>query len=156
MNWWPYVVLLIVLVGLMAFSVRNRRRQMAEQMVRAERIGVGTEVMTTSGLYGTVVARNADDTVMLSVAPGVEVRWAVAALRDAASLSDAYRRAMPATAEDTDESGDRDERAEDRGIDLDVDGKTYDDAGREVQLRKHDHGHGDEPAERRRDDQAGS
>ena len=156
MNWWPYVVLLIVLVGLMAFSVRNRRRQMAEQMVRAERIGVGTEVMTTSGLYGTVVARNADDTVMLSVAPGVEVRWAVAALRDAASLSDAYRRAMPATTEEADESGDRDEPAEDRGIDLDVDGKTYDAAGREVQLHKHDHGHSDEPAERRRDDQAGS
>ena len=151
MNWWPYVVVLIVLVGLMAFSVRNRRRQMAEQMVRAERIGVGTEVMTTSGLYGTVVARNADDTVMLSIASGVEVKWAVAALRDAPSLSDTYRRAIPADGEDGDDSGEPGQ-----AIDLDVDGKTYDDAGHEVQLHKHDHGQRDDAAERPRDDQAGS
>ena len=38
--------------------------------------------MTTSGLYGTVVARNDDETVTLSIAPGVEVKWAFAALRD--------------------------------------------------------------------------
>ena len=53
---------------------------------------VGSEVMTTSGLYGTVVAVGEDDTVTLSIAPGVEVKWAFAALRDVASLPAQYRR----------------------------------------------------------------
>ena len=87
----PFLLFLVVIVGLIAFSARARRRQAAVAEERAERIGVGSEVMTTSGLYGTVVARNDDDTVMMSVAPGVEVRWALAALRDVESLPAQYR-----------------------------------------------------------------
>jgi preprotein translocase subunit YajC len=93
-NWWPYVVIALLFVFLLGISLRNRRRQAAEEMVRASRIGVGTEVMTTSGLYGTVTAKNDDGTVLLSVAPGVEVKWATAALRDAASLNASYRRGI--------------------------------------------------------------
>jgi preprotein translocase subunit YajC len=93
-NWWPYVVIVLLFVVLVGISLRNRRRQVAEEMVRASRIGVGTEVMTTSGLYGTVTAKYEDGTVLLSVAPGVEVKWASAALRDAASLNASYRRGL--------------------------------------------------------------
>jgi preprotein translocase subunit YajC len=93
-NAWPYIVIVVLLLGMLLLSVRNRRRQMAEEMVRTSRIGVGTEVMTTSGLYGVVTAKNDDGTVLLSVAPGVEVKWAAAALRDAQSLSNNYRRGI--------------------------------------------------------------
>src|SRR5664279_3628990 len=88
-------------------SMRNRRRQVAEEMVRVSRIGVGTEVMTTSGLYGTVVTRHDDGTVLLAIAPGVEVRWAAAALRDAESLAATYRRGIDADADATGEANDR-------------------------------------------------
>ena len=94
MNAWPYLVVIVLLGGLMLLSMRNRRRQAAEEMVRVGRIGVGTEVMTTSGLYGTVVAKHDDGTVLLAVAPGVEVKWAAAALRDAPSLGESYRRGL--------------------------------------------------------------
>lgn len=87
----PFLVFVLVIVGLLAFSARARRRQAQVQLERAEKIGIGTEVMTTSGLYGTVVARNDDDSVLLSIAPGVEVRWALAALRDLDSLPREYR-----------------------------------------------------------------
>jgi preprotein translocase subunit YajC len=98
---WPYVVIVVLLGGMLLLSFRNRKRQVAEEMVRAGRIGVGTEVMTTSGLYGTVVAKNDEDgTVQLSIAPGVEVKWAAAALRDAAALSETYRRGMAGTGDD--------------------------------------------------------
>jgi preprotein translocase subunit YajC len=93
-NAWPYVVIVVLLVAMLLLSFRRRKRQVAEELLRASRIGVGTEVMTTSGLYGTVVAKNEDGTVLLSVAPGVEVKWAGAALRDAASLADPYRRPL--------------------------------------------------------------
>ncbi len=88
---WPYLIVLVVLAGMFYLSVRNRRRMAAAEVERVKQIGVGSEVMTTSGLYGTVVAKNDDDTVQLSVAPGVEVKWALAALREVANLPDRYR-----------------------------------------------------------------
>ena len=90
-NAWVYLIPLVILIGLVLYGQRARRKALAQEMVRAERIGVGTEVMTTSGLYGTVVARDDDGTVMLSIAPGVEVKWALAALRDARDLPKQYR-----------------------------------------------------------------
>jgi preprotein translocase subunit YajC len=85
------ILLIVVVFGLLAFGARARRRQAQAQAERAERIAVGSEVMTTSGLYGTVVARNDDETVLLSIAPGVEVKWALPALRDLAELPAQYR-----------------------------------------------------------------
>jgi preprotein translocase subunit YajC len=106
-NAWPYVVIVVLLGAMVLFSVRNRRRQVAEEMVRVSRIDVGTDVMTTSGLYGTVVAKHDDGTVLLNVAPGVEVKWASAALRDAVALSDTYRRGLSDDADgESDESDD--------------------------------------------------
>ena len=98
----PFLIFIIVIVGLLAFSARARRRQAQVQLDRADRIAVGTEVMTTSGLYGTVVARNDDDSVLLSIAPGVEVRWALAALRDMESLPVEYRGEPDAAGADAD------------------------------------------------------
>ena len=80
------IALVLVILGLLAlftgWSVRTRTRLYAAELAKAQAIEVGDDVMTTSGLYGTVVQRNGDDTVQLSIAPGVEVRWAVAALRE--------------------------------------------------------------------------
>jgi preprotein translocase subunit YajC len=87
----PFLIFVLVVGGLLVFSARARRRQAQQAVEQSERIGVGSEVMTTSGLYGTVVGRNPDDTVLLSIAPGVEVKWALAALRDIASLPPRYR-----------------------------------------------------------------
>jgi preprotein translocase subunit YajC len=87
----PYVIVLFVIGGLMMLTQRNRRRQVVAEQERAEQITAGTEVMTTSGLYGTVVSKIDDETVLLAIAPGVEVKWALAALRDASSLADRYR-----------------------------------------------------------------
>jgi preprotein translocase subunit YajC len=94
MSWLPYLVMLVALGGLLLWGQRRRRQQMADEMVRISQIGFGTEVMTTSGLYGTVVGTNEDGTVQLAIAPGVEVKWALAALRDAKSLPQQYRQAL--------------------------------------------------------------
>lgn len=104
--YWPYLVVLVLLFGLLMLSMRNRRRQAAAELVRAEQITFGTEVMTTSGLYGTVIAKNDDGTVQLAIAPGVQVRWALAALRDASSLPPRYRQGIGTDGPDgTDASG---------------------------------------------------
>jgi preprotein translocase subunit YajC len=91
---WTYVVVFALLAGLLLISIRNRKKAVVDQAERAERITVGTEVMTTSGLYGTVVAKHDDGTVLLAIAPGVEVKWATAALRDADALAQNYRQGL--------------------------------------------------------------
>jgi preprotein translocase subunit YajC len=87
----PLIVLALLLVAMLLFTRRNRERSAAQQAKLRERITFGTEVMTTSGLYGTVVGVNLDESVQLSIAPGVEVKWATAALRDVESLPNRYR-----------------------------------------------------------------
>jgi preprotein translocase subunit YajC len=87
----PLLLLAALLVAMMVFSRRNKQRMAAADALRRERITAGTDVMTTSGLYGTVVSVNADGTVLLSIAPGVEVRWTLAALREVSELPEQYR-----------------------------------------------------------------
>jgi preprotein translocase subunit YajC len=91
---WIYLIPLVILAAMLLYAQRARRRQLTQELDRANRIEVGTEVMTTSGLYGTVVARHDDGSVQLSIAPGVEVKWAIAALRDSDSIPPQYRRAI--------------------------------------------------------------
>jgi preprotein translocase subunit YajC len=94
----PLILVAAAFVGIVLYSRRNRQRQASADAARREQIRPGLQVMTTSGLYGTVVSMNADDTVLLSIASGVEVRWALAALRDMAELPDRYRPAPHAEA----------------------------------------------------------
>jgi preprotein translocase subunit YajC len=85
------VIIVVLLLGLVALSRRNRQRVAVAEKGRVEQITVGTAVMTTAGLYATVVALNRDETALLSIAPGVEVRWALAALRAVSDLPSQYR-----------------------------------------------------------------
>jgi len=87
----PLVLLAALFVAMMLFSRRNKQRMAAADARRREQITTGTDVMTTSGLYGTVVSVNSDGTVLLSIAPGVEVRWTLAALREVSELPEKYR-----------------------------------------------------------------
>ena len=87
MNYLPFLIIAVVLVGATVFTRRNRQRAIAAQQDQRKQIQFGTEVhdhvractARSSGING-------DDTVQLAIAPGVEVKWALAALRDVASL----------------------------------------------------------------------
>jgi len=87
----PILIVAVLLVGVMTFTRRNRARAVQKDADEKAKIGFGTDVMTTSGLYGTVVGINEDDTVQLAIAPGVEVKWARAGVRDVTSLPGKYR-----------------------------------------------------------------
>jgi preprotein translocase subunit YajC len=52
-----------------------------------------------------VVAKNDDGTVQLAIAPGVEVKWAMAALRDPESLPAEYRRPIGGDGPEDSEDG---------------------------------------------------
>jgi preprotein translocase subunit YajC len=68
-----FVLVLLALVWFMLIRPQRRRQQEAQRLL--ESIGVGKEIVTAGGLYGTVTAIE-DDEVRLEIADGVEVRVA--------------------------------------------------------------------------------
>ena len=93
---------LIVIVGAFYFFLirpqRNRQRQQAQMQKNLE---PGTRVVTTSGMYATVVEVN-DDGLVLEIAPGVEAQF----------VAQAIMRVLPEETED-DEDEDANEETED-------------------------------------------
>jgi preprotein translocase subunit YajC len=74
-------VLLVVLVGFMFFGTRKQKRAMQQQQDMQKSLSFGDRVMTTSGLYGTIVTTS-DDTVELEIAEGVVTTWLRQAVRE--------------------------------------------------------------------------
>ena len=68
-----FIIVLLALVWVMLIRPQRRRQQEAQRLV--ESIGVGKEIVTAGGLYGTVTAIE-DDEVRVEIADGVEVRVA--------------------------------------------------------------------------------
>jgi preprotein translocase subunit YajC len=94
---------LLLIGGLYFLMIRpqQRQRQQAKQLQTA--LDVGDEVMTTSGLIGTIVEMD-DDTVVLEISEGVEVRF----VRQAVSRKWVYDDEDEAY-EDSDEDGDQED-----------------------------------------------
>ncbi len=83
------ILLAVPLVGIWLL-VRGQQRRSQEAAQLAASLRVGQDVITTSGVYGTVAGLD-DVTVTLLVAPGVEIRFdrrAVGRVRDDDSASD--------------------------------------------------------------------
>lgn len=67
--------LLLIVLAFWFLVIRPARRRQQEMSRVQNSVGVGSEVMLGSGIYGTVVAVG-DDTLTLSVAPGTEIKVA--------------------------------------------------------------------------------
>ncbi|GIH22927.1 hypothetical protein Aph01nite_12370 [Acrocarpospora phusangensis] len=72
----PIILLIVVFYFLL---IRPQRKRQQEQVAMQNSLSVGSRVMTTTGLFATVVGF-ADDDVLLEIAPGVETRWVKAAI----------------------------------------------------------------------------
>jgi preprotein translocase subunit YajC len=73
-KYFPFILLALAVVLLFVLPARQRKRMAAQQQALQESLAVGTPVMTTSGLQGTVAGLG-DGTVDLEIAPGVVVTF---------------------------------------------------------------------------------
>jgi preprotein translocase subunit YajC len=71
----PFLILIALAVLLFVLPARQRKRIQAQQQEMQNSLAIGTPVMTTSGLHGTV-AGLAEKTLDLEIAPGVVVTFA--------------------------------------------------------------------------------
>lgn len=76
------IILFVVLAGLMFFMSSRTRKQQKQQAEFRSQLAPGQEVMTGSGLFGTVVEIDeTTDTVTIETAPGgAQTRWLRAAI----------------------------------------------------------------------------
>lgn len=72
----PLILLVVVFYFLL---IRPQRKRQQEQLQMQNSLVPGTRVMTTTGLFATVVALQ-DDDLILEIAPGVETRWTKGAI----------------------------------------------------------------------------
>jgi preprotein translocase subunit YajC len=67
-------LIFLVPIGLLFFMMRNQRKRMAEQQTLQQGVEVGDDVLTSSGMFGTVVDIDPDDdTIWVEIAPGTRV-----------------------------------------------------------------------------------
>ncbi|WNB87346.1 preprotein translocase subunit YajC [Cellulomonas sp. ATA003] len=74
-----FLIILLVAFGAMWLMTSRTRKQQREAADFRANLEVGQEVMTGSGLYGTIVAVDGD-TITLESTPGNETRWIRAAI----------------------------------------------------------------------------
>ncbi|SFE07815.1 preprotein translocase subunit YajC [Actinopolyspora alba] len=74
-------ILFVAFAALLFFQMRKQRKAMSEQQKLQNSLTVGDRVMTTSGLFGTVVETE-DDSIELEIADGVVTTWLRQAIRE--------------------------------------------------------------------------
>lgn len=78
----PLLLMFGLLGVMMYFMTRRQRRAQEQQQQLQNSLAVGDRVMTTSGLYGTVVDAEDSATITIEIAPGIETEWLRAAVRE--------------------------------------------------------------------------
>ncbi|MEV7011640.1 preprotein translocase subunit YajC [Streptosporangium sp. NPDC051022] len=78
-NYSSLIMIALMVVVFYFLLIRPQRKRQQEQVQMQNSLNPGSRIMTTTGLFATVVAIDADD-VILEIAPGVETRWVKAAV----------------------------------------------------------------------------
>ena len=82
------VLLLLVPFGMYFFMIRPQRRKMREQQALQSALGVGDEIITTSGIFGTITGEDGPTRFWLEVDDDVQIRIARAAIQNRVSADD--------------------------------------------------------------------
>ena len=72
----PINLLMVAVLALMVFfMIRNSRKQKADREALASKVVKGANVMTTSGIFGTIVSIDVEENeILLETTPGTKLR----------------------------------------------------------------------------------
>ncbi|GIL26690.1 hypothetical protein NUM_19440 [Actinocatenispora comari] len=77
---WTMILLFVLMIVAMYFLlIRPQQKRKREQQQMQSNAGIGAEIMTLGGLYGTIVDTD-DESITIEVAPGVTNRYAKGAI----------------------------------------------------------------------------
>lgn len=81
-------ILLLIPFAMYFFMIRPQRRRMREQKELQSSIQVGQQVVTTSGIFGTITGEDGDGRFWLEIDDDVQIRIARAAIQGQANPDD--------------------------------------------------------------------
>ncbi len=81
-------ILLLIPFAMYFFLIRPQRRRMREQQELQRSIQVGDEIITTSGIFGTITGEDGPGRFWLEIDDDVQIRIARAAIQGRASEDD--------------------------------------------------------------------
>jgi preprotein translocase subunit YajC len=72
----PFTLMMVAVLALMVvFMIRNSRKQKADREALVAKVVKGANVMTTSGIFGTIVSIDVDENqIVLETTPGTKLR----------------------------------------------------------------------------------
>ena len=79
---------LLIPFAMYFFLIRPQRRRMREQQALQRSIQVGDDVITSSGIYGTITGEDGENRFWLEIDDDVQIRIARAAVQGRASADD--------------------------------------------------------------------
>lgn len=105
------IVMVLMLVVMYVLMIRPQRQRQAQQQAMIDGAGVGDDILTTGGIYGTITQADGDD-IVVQLAEGLDVhmtRRAVAAVLPPEEEEEAEEvvegEALEAAADEADEGG---------------------------------------------------
>lgn len=72
----PFTIMMMAVLALMVvFMIRNSRKQKADREALSARVVKGANVMTTAGIFGTILSVDeAENEILLESTPGTKIR----------------------------------------------------------------------------------
>ncbi|MBJ7433987.1 MAG: preprotein translocase subunit YajC [Microbacteriaceae bacterium] len=72
----PFTLMMVAVLALMVvFMIRNSRKQKADREALMAKVVKGANVMTTSGIFGTILSIDVEDNeILLETTPGTKIR----------------------------------------------------------------------------------
>jgi preprotein translocase subunit YajC len=71
----PILLLMLAMPVVLFIMMRSQKKKATAQQQRQQSAGVGDEIMTTAGIFGTIVDEDEDEgTVVVEIAPGTRIK----------------------------------------------------------------------------------
>jgi preprotein translocase subunit YajC len=87
----PFLLLILAMPVVMYLMMRSQKKKMAAQQAQQRSAGVGDEIMTTAGIFGTIVEEDEDEgTVVVEIAPGTRIKMIRAGIARRVEEDDEY------------------------------------------------------------------
>jgi preprotein translocase subunit YajC len=87
----PILILLLAMPVVLWFMMRSQKRKAAQQQELQRAAEVGDEIMTTAGIFGTIVDEDEDEgTVIVEIAPGTQIKMIRAGIARRVTEDDEY------------------------------------------------------------------
>jgi preprotein translocase subunit YajC len=104
----PILILLLAMPVLLWVMMRSQKRKMQQQQELQRAADVGDDIVTTAGIFGTIVGEDEDEgTVLVEIAPGTRIKMVRAGIARRIT-EDEYEEYDDDDVEDAEDLGDED------------------------------------------------